>query len=196
MATENAINTGYPIESTHGGTGVASPTAHTLPIAEGASAFTFLGPLTNGQILIGSTGADPVAASISAGTGISVTPGAGTISIAATGGAGITWTVIAADQSAVASNGYICNKGSALLLTLPATSAVGDTIEVTGINTALGWKIVQNAGNQIFFGSAATTAGTGGYLQSSAIHDAVRLICTTVNANWQVLSSIGNITYV
>ena len=40
---------------------------------------------TNGQILIGSTGAAPVVGSISAGTGISVTPGAGTISIANTG---------------------------------------------------------------------------------------------------------------
>jgi hypothetical protein len=40
---------------------------------------------TDGQILIGSTGAVPVRASISAGTGISVTPGAGTISIANTG---------------------------------------------------------------------------------------------------------------
>jgi hypothetical protein len=195
MATENAINTGYPIEASHGGTGTASPTAHTLPVAEGASAFTFLA-LTSGQLLIGSTGADPVAASLSAGTGISITPGAGTISIAATGGTGITWTVISADQNAAASNGYICNKASALVLTLPAVSAVGDTIEVTGINTALGWKIAQNAGNQIFFGSAATTAGAGGYLQSSAIHDAVRLVCTSTSANWQVVSSIGNITYV
>ena len=39
----------------------------------------------NGQILIGSTGAAPVIGSIAAGTGISVTPGAGTISIANTG---------------------------------------------------------------------------------------------------------------
>lgn len=41
--------------------------------------------LTNGQLLVGSTGADPVAATITAGTGISVTNGAGTITIANTG---------------------------------------------------------------------------------------------------------------
>lgn len=72
---------------TYGGTGVSDPTAHTIPIAEGSANFNFVGPLTNGQLLIGSTGLDPVAASITAGTGITVTPGAGSITIAATGGA-------------------------------------------------------------------------------------------------------------
>lgn len=42
---------------------------------------------TNGQLLIGSTGAVPVLATLTAGTGITVTNTAGTITIAATGGA-------------------------------------------------------------------------------------------------------------
>lgn len=197
MATQNVINTGMPIEATHGGTATNSPAAYTLPVAEGASAFNFLGPLTNGQILIGSTGADPVAASISAGSGISVTPGAGTISIAATNTPGTTWTVIAADQSAVAANGYICNKAGLLTVTLPATSAAGDIVEVTGINTATGWKVAQpNAGSQIFFGNMTTTLGVGGYLASTAIRDSLKLICVTANATWNVLSGVGNITVV
>src|SRR5580693_9393557 len=68
-----------------GGTGVSNPTAHTLPIAEGASNFTFLGPLTNGQLLIGNTGNNPTPAAITAGTNITVTNSAGGITIAATG---------------------------------------------------------------------------------------------------------------
>lgn len=40
---------------------------------------------TNGQLLVGSTGGAPVAATLTAGSGISVTNGAGTITIAATG---------------------------------------------------------------------------------------------------------------
>jgi hypothetical protein len=48
-----------------GGTGVSSPTIHTIPIAQGSSAFHFLG-LTNGQVLVGSTGVDPVPASLTA----------------------------------------------------------------------------------------------------------------------------------
>ena len=41
---------------------------------------------TNGQLLIGSTGANPVAATITAGSNITVTNGAGSITIAASGG--------------------------------------------------------------------------------------------------------------
>jgi hypothetical protein len=44
-----------------------------------------LGPLTNGQLIIGSTGSAPVAATLTAGTGITVTNAAGSITIAATG---------------------------------------------------------------------------------------------------------------
>jgi len=42
---------------------------------------SFVGPLTNGQLLIGSTGAQPVVASLTAGTGITITAGAGSITI-------------------------------------------------------------------------------------------------------------------
>lgn len=45
----------------------------------------WVGPLTNGQVVIGSTGAQPVASTITAGTGITITNGAGSITIAANG---------------------------------------------------------------------------------------------------------------
>lgn len=44
-----------------------------------------LGTMTDGQIIIGSTGLTPVVASLTAGAGISITPGAGSITIAGTG---------------------------------------------------------------------------------------------------------------
>ncbi len=44
-----------------------------------------VGQLTNGQVLIGSTGATPVKGTISAGTNISIANAAGTITISATG---------------------------------------------------------------------------------------------------------------
>lgn len=50
----------------------------------------FSGSLTNGQLLIGSTGATPVAATITAGSGITVTNAAGSITIASSGGASTT----------------------------------------------------------------------------------------------------------
>lgn len=65
---------------------LGTQTAHSLLVAEGtASAFTALGVATNGQLPIGSTGADPILANLTAGAGITITNGAGSITIAATG---------------------------------------------------------------------------------------------------------------
>lgn len=47
-----------------------------------ATTFGGVGPLTNGQLVIGHTGAAPVAGALTAGTGISVTLGAGSVSVA------------------------------------------------------------------------------------------------------------------
>jgi hypothetical protein len=65
-----------------GGTGAAALTDHGVIVGSGTGAVTPLTVGTNGQVLVGSTGADPVFATITAGTGISMTPGAGTLTIA------------------------------------------------------------------------------------------------------------------
>ena len=53
---------------------------------------------TNGQLLIGSTGVNPVAATITAGSNITVTNGAGSITIAASGGGGSNYPAAYAQQ--------------------------------------------------------------------------------------------------
>lgn len=133
-----------------------------------------------------------------AGAGTVTTSGAGS-TVTITGSSsyvGLPWSVINADQSAVVNNGYICNKAGTLVLTLPATSAIGDVIRVTGMNTALGWQIAQGAGQQIYFGATNTTLGAGGSLASSATRDAIEMVCIVVDTTWQVISSVGNITVV
>jgi len=65
-----------------GGTGATTLTDHGVLVGSGAGAITPLAVGTNGQVLVGSTGADPVFATIGEGTGISITLGAGTITIA------------------------------------------------------------------------------------------------------------------
>jgi hypothetical protein len=108
-----------------------------------------------------------------------------------------TWSVITANQTAVAGNGYFDNKAGTLALALPATSAVGDTFEVVNINTATGTQITQAAGQQIFIGSTSTTLGAGGSLTSTALGDTLRLVCRTANTTWQVTNGlIGNWTVV
>jgi len=138
MATANATNTSNPITVAQGGTGAVTQTIHGVLLGQTTGAITATTAGTNGQALLGSTGADPVFATLtSTGGTITYTLGAGTLNLEAAA-PGDTWSVITADQTAVVNNGYICNKGSALVLTLPTTSAAGAILEVTGINTALG----------------------------------------------------------
>lgn len=194
---QNSINANSitPLISTDGGTGVSAPAAHTLPVAEGASAFTFLGPLTNGQLLIGSTGADPAAATLTPGVGITITNAAGTITITAIDA--MSWVDLASSSVTMVTNtGYTADNGASLItLTLPTSCTIGDAIEVQGKGTGL-WKIAQAASQQIFFGNATSTAGTGGSVASTLQYDCIRLRALTSGATstWNVVSAVGNIT--
>lgn len=177
----------------NGGTGRATLTNHGLLVGAGTSAITQLANATNGQLPIGSTGADPVLAAITAGTGISISNGAGSITINATG-SGLAWSVITANQTAAVNNGYFCNKAGTLALALPASSAVGDTIEVTNENTALGVQFTQAAGQQILIGNTNTTLGATGTLTSSAVGDTLTIVCYVANTIWRTTGVVGNWT--
>ena len=198
MATNNAVNIASAGIVKYDGAGTFSAdtvTQHSVLVGGASNAITSIA-LTNGQLAIGSTGADPSAATLTAGSGVTITNGAGSITVNAVGG-GLTWTVVTGtSQAAAVNNGYIANNAGLVTVTLPATSAVGDTVAVTGINNATGWKVAQNAGNQVFFGTASTTSGTGGSLASTNTRDTVYLVCMTANATWNVVTSIGNITVV
>lgn len=195
MATGNAINANGTGIVRYDGAGTFSATTitnHSLLIAGVSNAITSLA-LTNGQLAIGSTGADPSAANLSAGTGISIANGAGSITISAAGG-GLSWTVVTgATQVMAVNNGYIANRAGTVAFTLPTTSAVGDVVAVTGINTATGWSIAYTTNQQIFFGTASATVTTGS-LASTNIRDTVFLLCVVANLTWNVVDSIGNIT--
>jgi len=173
------------INPAHGGTGVSSPTAHTLPVAEGSSNFNFLGPLTNGQLLIGFTGSDPTPAQLSGGTGINIVNGPGTIEIVSTGMAGFTWTnVTGTSQTMASNNGYIANNAGLVTLTLPATSSVGDEILVVGKGSG-GWLIQCGVGQTIVVGSSTTSSA--GSVASTNAKDSLNMVCTVANTEWTLL---------
>lgn len=183
-----------PVTPTNGGTGVSNPTAHTIPVAEGSSNFTFLA-LTNGQLLIGSTGADPVPATPTA-TGATWTTGAGTLALTITGG-GIAWTDVTGTSAAMAVNhGYIADNAGLVTLTLPAAATIGDVIKITG-KGAGGWKIAQNASQFINFGNAAaSTTGVGGSIASTNQWDCCEVQCVTTNNGWVIRDAVGILTIV
>lgn len=76
-----------------------------LMIMDTAGQMGTLGAATNGQIAIGSTGANPVLAELTAGSGIDVTNGAGSISIATSASTCSFSAYLAADDPNVTGNG-------------------------------------------------------------------------------------------
>jgi hypothetical protein len=77
---------------------------------------------------------------------------------------------------------------------LPAAANIGDTFEILGYGNL--WQLTQNAGQTIFFGSQQTTSGIGGSLTATMIKDRIEVICVTANTEFDVTTSIGNITVV
>ena len=65
----------------NGGTGATTLTDNGVLVGSGSSALTALSVGTNGQVLIGSSGADPVFASLNASRSLTTTTGAGTLQI-------------------------------------------------------------------------------------------------------------------
>ncbi len=185
-----------PLNAASGGSGVASPTIHGILVAQGASAFATK-VLTNGQVLIGSTGVDPVGATLTAGTGVSITNGAGSITITADNG-GVTWSTLTSGSTPLAdSNGYIANGAifTLVTLTLPVTAAVGDTYIILG-KGAGGWSVTCGVGQSINVGAVPSTAGVGGSISSTNNYDCVTLTCITANTTWNAYAIQGNLTVV
>jgi hypothetical protein len=105
----------------------------------------------------------------------------------------MTWSeVTGTSQNAVVNTAYIANNGSLVTITMPSTAAIGDRISVVGKGTG-GWRIAQNAGQTIHFGSSNTTTGVGGRLDSTNRYDVVHIVCTTANTDFVVIGSQGNI---
>ncbi len=84
--------------------------------------------------------------------------------------------------------GYTSDAGASLItFTLPATSAIGDYVEING-KGAGGWIIAQAAGQQIDVGNVASTLGVGGSVASSNQFDCIRLRCITADTIWTTVS--------
>ena len=172
---------------------LGAQTLNAVPYGAGSSAaMNWLGPLSNGQLVIGSTGAAPVAAVLTAGAGTSIVNGAGSITISSTA-SGDNWSAIAASQTMAPNNSYLCvAPGGALTLSLPLISAQFTRITVA-LEGAASFVIAQGPGQQIRLGNLQSTVGPAGSLASTAQGDVVTLVCTVANTNWMVESAVGNL---
>jgi hypothetical protein len=191
MAFNNAINAPTPFSVENGGTGAETLTQNGILYGNGTDAVSATAELADGELLVGSTGNAPVPTTLTAGSGISITNDAGEITITST--AAQAWVEVTGTTQAMENDTqYIANNAALVTLTLPTTAAVGERVGVTGAGEG-GWRIAQNADQQIHFGNVSSTVGTSGYLEFTHRRDTVELVCVVADTEWNVIDSIGQI---
>lgn len=87
MAKNNTLNNDISTCAGLPPAGISIGANSAMIVSNSSGAAEATGTMTDGQVIIGSTGATPTATTLTAGTGITVTNGAGIITIAAIGGA-------------------------------------------------------------------------------------------------------------
>lgn len=180
MTTNNSINNASP-----------NIAAHSLVLSQAASNQTGL-LLGAGQLAIGTTSSDPSAASLSAGTGISINSASGSITISSTGVGSLVWNdVSGTTQAAIVNNGYIISNAAQTTVTIPTTAAEGSVFAIAG-KGAGGWILQMNTGQTCHFGNSATTSA--GSLTSTNQWDSVQIVCVTANTTFSVIAVQGNLT--
>lgn len=100
------------------------------------------------------------------------------------------WQEVAINTNMSTNHGYVTNAAGSINLALPTTAALGETVRVVR-KGAGAFVIVQAIGQQVHFGSSATTSGGGGSITSLNQWDAIEIVCTTANTTFAVLSSQG-----
>lgn len=136
-------------------TGASTLTSGTLPVASGGTGAT--ATPSNGQILIGNGAAYSVA-SLTAGTGVAITPGAGSLTISATGTGGTVTSVGVSGGSTglTTSGGPVTSSGN---ITLAGTLAIanGGTNATSAAGAAANLGALQIANNLSDVNSAASS---------------------------------------
>ena len=143
-----SLDTALPVGS--GGTGASTLTDGGVLLGSGTGAVTPLARLTAGQVVIGSTTGDPVNATLTGGSGIAITEGNGSITIAADGlGAGTVTNVATAGSV----NGLTLTGGP---ITTTGTITLGGTLANIA-NSALTNDSVTIGSTEVTLGSTVTT---------------------------------------
>jgi hypothetical protein len=79
-------------------------------------------------------------------------------------GPGVTWIEVTSTTAQAQSNrGYLANNTATVVVTLPASPQIGDIVRINGVGTG-GWRLAQNAGQSIKFGSLPTNAEPAGFV--------------------------------
>ena len=146
----------------NGGTGATSLTDGGILLGSGTGAITVTSQPTNGQLLIGSTGTDPVLATLTEGTNISITEGAGSIEIATTAAAYGSWTASDGGNTDAVNSGdtLTFTGGTGITATLSGTGTATPTLTIDADGTSP--TGTGSAGQVTYWSGASTIAGDTG----------------------------------
>lgn len=97
-------------------------------------------------------------------------------------------------QAMVVRTAYTPENAALTTFTLPGTVAKGEILAVRGYGTG-GWKIAQNASQQIHRPAGSTTAGVGGSVDSATDYDCITIMCVVANTTFVVISQVGSPTF-
>jgi len=188
MATQNAIGSNKPVEIAFGGTGASTLTDHGALIGSGAGAITALTVGTSGQVIIGSTGADPVFATLSsADSSIEYTTGAGTLGLSSTGTiavnnqTGTTYELVAADRGKIVN----CSNAAAITVTIPVNADVAMDIGTNVLISQIG------VGTVTLAPEGGVTINSRGALFDTAGQYSILSVTKILTNTWLVGGDLG-----
>ena len=140
------------LDVVQGGTGASTLTDHGVLLGSGVGEITALGVAGDGQIPIGSTGADPVLANITPGAGVTITNGPGSVEISVSGG------VVSLDSLNLMSAGILNPTGSTTQSVYNCAVADSDYLYITassgGVNVLTRVDKLTGAKSYLTFGAA------------------------------------------
>lgn len=176
MPTINSWGSQVPVTVSKGGTGNSTLTSHGVMCGSGTGAVTPLAVGTSGQLLVASTGADPIFYTPTSSDGsITWTLGAGTISAQAVASTkfdinaqtGTSYLLVIGDKGKL----ITLSNAAAITLTIPPNSSVAFA---TGTQIAL---YAKGAGDvTITAGSGVTLRGRGGAVKSAGQYAMMSII--------------------
>lgn len=145
--------------------------------------------IADGQLLIGAAAAPYIRANyLSAGSGINIVNGPGTITIS-TSAAGITWDEKSVNFNANINYGYFVTNTATV--TLPNVALLGDTIT---INSDTNNPVTIQAGLNQFIRVGYSITLINGTIVTTSIGDSVTLVYRASTLTWEAISALGNWT--